>query len=132
MCSTNGTCVTGARDPYQACVDRINKYHTLTNPPLTRRTSAESCVDSQAASDYASGTPHSAFGRCGEWGQCECPGWSGADAASVVESCIDAMWAAGPGEGHHDMIASGTYTQVACGFSHNSNGTLTLTQDYYR
>jgi hypothetical protein len=51
--------------------------------------------------------------------------------ATTVQACIDAMWAAGPGEGHHDMIANPGYTAVACGFA-LVNGKLWLTQDYYR
>jgi hypothetical protein len=127
VCSSNQC----TADPYKACVDRINYYHTMSGAPaLTLRASEDSCVDSQAAQDLASGVPHHAFGQCGESGQCECPGWSG-DPATTIIACIDAMWAAGPGEGHHDMIASTAYTSVACGFA-MVNGSLTLTQDYYR
>ena len=117
----------------QDCVDKINQYRaTLGLPPYQRWTAAESCADSEAADDGASGTAHGAFPRCGERAQNECPDWPSAQAC--VEGCLDMMWAEGPGEpfsehGHYINMSSTAYTRVACGFA-AVNGTVWAVQDF--
>ena len=111
----------------QLCVDTINMYRaTLGLPPLARWTDAEVCSDGEAMSDGASGTPHGAFGQCGEFAQNECPGWPGPP-ESMITGCLEQMWAEGPGEdfnthGHYINMSSTGYTKVACGFADGQGG----------
>ena len=111
----------------QLCVDTINMYRaTLGLPALARWTDAELCSDEEAASDGASGTPHGAFGKCGESAQNECPGWPGPP-ADMITGCLELMWAEGPGEdfnlhGHYINMSNPAYTKVACGFAEGMNG----------
>jgi hypothetical protein len=124
----------GGSSPEQICVDTINMYRaTLKLPAYTRWTSAESCADGQASSDSQSGTAHGAFGACGESAQDECPGWPGPP-ASMITSCLAQMWAEGPGpfaqHGHYDNMSSTSYTQVACGFTTLSDGSVWAAQDF--
>ncbi len=117
-------------DATQTCVDTINQYRaTLGLPAYARWTSGESCVDGQAQADSQSGTAHSAFGQCGEFAQNECPGWPGPP-ASMIGSCLQMMWAEGPGGGHYDNMSSTQYTQVACGFYVTGDGSVWATQDF--
>ncbi len=111
----------------QLCVDTINMYRaTLGLAALARWTDAETCSDEEAAMDGASGTPHGAFGQCGESAQNECPGWPGPPEA-MITGCLELMWAEGPGEdfnkhGHYITMSNPAYTKVACGFADGMNG----------
>jgi hypothetical protein len=127
-------------DPYaaarQACVDKINMFRaTLNLAALTRWTAEESCVDGQAMSDSQSGTAHGAFGRCTESAQDECPGWKSVDSiAGGTKSCLDQMWAEGPGtdysmHGHYINMSNPKYTKVACGYSTTPDGKVWAAQD---
>ena len=118
----------------QLCVDTINQYRaTLNLPPYQRWKADESCTDGQALADSISGVPHSAFGKCGEYAQNECPGWPG-PATNMIPNCLAAMWAEGPGDfahhGHYVNMSSTSYTMVSCGFATASNGSVWATQDF--
>ncbi|WP_434422472.1 CAP domain-containing protein [Nannocystis pusilla] len=126
-------------DPYeqarQLCVDTINMYRaTLGLPPYQRWTDAESCSDGEAAADGQSGTPHGAFGMCGEFAQNECPGWP-SPAEQSLPGCLEQMWAEGPGEdfqmhGHYINMSSEQYTMVACGFADAGGGNMWMVQNF--
>lgn len=137
--STTDPSTTGnPADPYEAarqlCVDTINMYRgTLGLPPYARWTDAEMCSDGEAASDGQSGTPHGAFGTCGEFAQNECPGWP-APAEQSLPNCLAQMWAEGPGEdfnlhGHYINMSSEMYTMVSCGFAEGPDG-LWMVQNF--
>jgi hypothetical protein len=118
----------------QLCVDTINQYRaTLSLPPYQRWKANESCTDGQGLADSISGVPHSAFGKCGEYAQNECPGWPGPPAKMIPE-CLAMMWAEGPGDfahhGHYVNMSSTSYTMVSCGFATASNGSIWATQDF--
>ena len=114
----------------QLCVNEVNRYRaTNGKPPLTRWTAEETCADGQSKSDSASGTAHGAFGQCNEFGQCECPGWSG-PLETMIIGCLKAMWDEGPGGGHYDIMNSNSYTKVACGFYTMTSGKIWAVQDY--
>jgi hypothetical protein len=118
----------------QKCVDTINQYRaTLNLPPYQRWKANESCTDGQALTDSQTGVPHSAFGKCGEYAQNECPGWPGPPAA-MIPQCLAMMWAEGPGDfahhGHYVNMSSTAYTMVSCGFATASNGSIWATQDF--
>ncbi|HEY0133849.1 MAG TPA: CAP domain-containing protein [Nannocystis sp.] len=131
--STPGTdpTTTATDDPDEAatqlCVDTINMYRaTLGLAPLGRWKDAEDCSDAEAASDGKTGTPHGAFGMCGEGAQNECPGWPGPP-ASMIPGCLELMWSEGPGEdfaahGHYINMSSTSFTRVACGFAEGDGG----------
>lgn len=107
----------------QLCADTINAYRkTLGLTPLARWTEIESCSDGQAKSDGQTRAAHGAFGKCGEQGQNECPGWPGAP-SEMIPKCLKAMWGEGPGGGHYEAMASKQYTKVACGFADGQGGT---------
>ena len=122
---------TASDDPDEAatqlCVDTINMYRaTLGLAPLERWKDAEACSDAEAASDGKTGTPHGAFGMCGEGAQNECPGWPGPP-ASMITGCLELMWNEGPGEdfaahGHYINMSNAGYTRVACGFAEGMGG----------
>ena len=117
-------------DSRQLCVDEINRYRaTNGKPPYARWSAEESCADTQAQSDGRSSSPHGAFGTCHEFGQDECPGWPG-PIDTMIKDCLKAMWDEGPGGGHHDIMNSDDYTQVACGFATMSDGTIWSVQDF--
>lgn len=121
-------------DVEQLCVDTINAYRaTLGRAPLARWTGAESCADSQGFSDNETQTAHSAFGRCGERAQNECPGWPGPSDV-MIGNCLQAMWSEGPGtfpaHGHYINMANAGYTKVACGFAVLANGKVWAVQDF--
>ena len=119
---TNPDPVVSDGSPAQTCVDTINAYRkTKGLPALERWTAQESCADSQASKDGASGGAHGAFGKCQESSQNECPGWPG-PAGTMIPQCLDAMWSQGPGEGHYDNMASKTWKRVACGFANGQGG----------
>ena len=114
----------------QTCVDEINRYRAMNGKPAYKRwTSTESCADGQAESDSKSNKAHGAFGDCKEFGQDECPGWGGTPDKVIVD-CLKAMWDEGPGGGHHDIMNSDKYTQVACGFFTTSSGKVWAVQDF--
>jgi hypothetical protein len=136
----SGAAGSGA-DPYaaarQACVDKINMFRaTLSLTPLTRWTAEEACTDGEAKSDSVSGTAHSAFGTCKESAQDECPGWGSVDSiAGGTKSCLDQMWAEGPGtdfstHGHYINMSNPKYKMVACGYSTTSAGKIWAAQDF--
>ncbi len=134
--SANPTGETGDPDEAatQLCVDTINMYRgTLGLPPLARWTDAEDCSDAECVSDGMSGTPHGAFGMCGEFAQNECPGWPGPP-ADMITGCLELMWNEGPGEdfnahGHYINMSSTDYTKVACGFA-EVNGEIWAVQNF--
>jgi hypothetical protein len=114
----------------EVCVAAINDYRkTLGRAPLARWTAAETCSDTEAQSDGATGTAHGAFPKCGEFAQNECPGWPGAP-ATMIKGCLQAMWNEGPGGGHHDNMASTTWKSVACGFHTLPNGDVWAVQNF--
>jgi hypothetical protein len=93
---TSGEGGTGgsSTDPYaaerEACFQKVNALRATKGlPAYARWTTGESCADDEASQDAASGTPHGAFGQCGEMGQNECPGWG----TSAAEACLESMWA---------------------------------------
>ena len=131
----------GGADPYaaarQACVDKINMFRaTLNVAPLTRWTAEEACTDGEAKSDSASGTAHGAFGACKESAQDECPGWGSVDSiAGGTKSCLDQMWAEGPGtdfstHGHYINMSNPKYKMVACGYTTTATGKIWAAQDF--
>ena len=117
----------------------INSYRaTVGSAALTENTAEESCVDGQAQADFTANMPHSAFGHCNEFAQDECPGWPGpptAIMAFMMSSCLDQMWAEGPppqGQDNHWLnMENPQYTQVACGFYQDPQGTWWATQDFW-
>ncbi len=116
-------------DASQACVDAINADRaSLGLAPYARWTSEESCEWS-AQADSAANSAHSAFTKCGEMAQNECPGWPG-PAGDMIDGCMKAMWAEGPGGGHYDNMSSTSYTKVACGFYTLADGSVWATQDF--
>lgn len=137
--STGGSGGTGnSNDPLQAqrqqCVNKINAYRKTLNLPPYKLWNKGSCADGQAKSDKQSGTAHGAFGDCGESAQNECPGWPISKISSASGSCLDMMWAEGPGSnfqqhGHYINMSSTKYTMVACGFSATS-GSVWAVQDF--
>jgi hypothetical protein len=114
----------------QICVDTINAYRKQAGlAPCERWTAAEACADAQAKSDGSTNTGHGAFGKCKELGQNECPGWPGPP-ETMIPQCLKAMWAEGPGGGHHDLMASTKMKRVACGFAAAPNGRIWAVQDF--
>jgi hypothetical protein len=129
-CGGGGTANQCGGSAQQLCVDIINQYRaTLGRPALARWTSAEACSDGEAKSDSQTGKPHGAFGQCGEYGQNECPGWSGPP-QSLLPGCLKMMWNEGPGGGHYENMASTKFHQVACGFSNMGTGSVWAVQNF--
>jgi hypothetical protein len=137
----SGPIVTDGHGIYhQTCIDKINALRATKGlTPYARWTAAESCVDQQSTSDEQSGTPHGAFGDCGESAQNECLG----SGMTGIEGCLDMMWAekdevgcsgcdacadgynpscpncdyAGVPCGHYVNMSARYFTEAACGFS---------------
>ncbi len=120
----------GATTPASICVATINEYrHQQGLPAYTEWTAIESCSDGEAKSDGSTNSPHGAFPGCGESAQNECPSWPGPASNGIVK-CLDYMWSLGPGEGHHDNMASRTWTKAACGFYTLPNGSFWSVQNF--
>jgi hypothetical protein len=105
--------------------------------PLTQASAAdEACVDGQAQADYTAQTAHSAFGKCSEFAQDECPDWPGPP-ASINTGCLAAMWQEGPPpagmDNHWLNMSNAQYTRVACGFylEPGGSGKMWTTQDFW-
>lgn len=112
------------------CVDTINRYRATVGLPAYKRwSSAEACTDGQAKSDALAKDAHGAFGTCNEHAQNECPGYSGTP-DQMIDGCLGMMWKEGPGGGHHDNMADGKYTQVACGFYVTADGKVWAVQNF--
>lgn len=130
----------GAADEYGdariRCVDRTNELRaSMQLPPIPRLASAEPCVDGQAKSDSETGKAHGAFDAClgqvKNWrgaAQNECPGYGSVE--SALGTCLDMMWAEGPGGGHFDNMV-GDSTQTACGFYTTPQGKVWMIQDFW-
>ena len=121
-------------DPYAVardfCAQRINQYRaTLGRSALARVPNAEYCTDRQCVSDSQTQSAHGAFSACNEFAQNECPGWPG-PLSNVLPTCLDSMWAEGPGGGHYENMASPTYQYVACGFYQAPNGAWWIIQNF--
>jgi hypothetical protein len=134
----------------QQIVHRINYYRgTVGLGHLGRRLGIDTCLDAQAKADATSGTAHSAFGRCSEGSQNECPGWRTVE--QVIAGCTDAMWNEGPppvgdpcnypsacytAHGHYiNMTNGGQYgapKTVSVGFYMASGTSYWSLQDYWR
>lgn len=118
----------------QQCLDKINKLRDTLGLPHYKLWNKGACADSQAKNDKQSGQAHGAFGKCGEHAQNECPGWPISKISSASGSCLDMMWAEGPGadfqaHGHYINMSSTQYTMVACGFS-AASGSVWAVQDF--
>jgi hypothetical protein len=112
------------------CVRAINAHRAEQGlPAFERWTDAEACADGEAKSDGASGQAHGAAFQCGEVAQNECPGGPG-PAAQMIPQCLELMWEQGPGEGHHDNMASTRFTKVACGFHTLPDGSVWSVQNF--
>jgi hypothetical protein len=119
------------------CVQIINMDRaTLSpaSPPLVEDTAEEACVDGQAQADYKANTAHSAFGKCKESAQDECPNWPGPP-STIMTKCLAQMWAEGPpaqGQDNHWLnMSNAKYKKVACGFYQTPTGKWWATQDFY-
>ena len=124
------TSTAGGSDAAELCVNIINEHRAEDGlPAYTRWADGEACADTEAESDAETNTPHGAFPRCKELAQNECPGQPGPP-EKMIRSCLSAMWAQGPGEGHHDMMASTKWKQVACGFHTTAKGAVWSVQNY--
>lgn len=120
----------------ELCVARINEYRGRVGVgPIARRADRESCTDTQARSDGATGSIHGAFGQCGERSQNECPGWSGS-LESITDRCLAMMFAEGPGQGaahgHYNNMTDTRATAVACGIATAPDGKIWMIQNFYR
>jgi hypothetical protein len=79
---------------------------------------------------------HGAFGTCKESAQDECPGWGSVDSiAGGTKSCLDQMWAEGPGtdfstHGHYINMSNPKYKMVACGYTMTAAGKIWAAQDF--
>jgi hypothetical protein len=132
----------GSDDPFAAaraqCVQIINQDRATLSPASPALTEAsasdESCVDGQAQADSQANVPHSAFGKCSESAQDECPGWPGPP-SSIDTGCLSMMWQEGPppaGQDNHWLnMSNAQYTRVACGFYQDPAGTWWATQDFW-
>jgi type IV secretory pathway TrbL component len=137
--SSTGGSSTG-NDPYgdarTRCVDRTNELRATKGlPPIPRLATAEACADGQAKSDSESGKAHGAFNACLDqvkgWkgvAQNECPGYGSVE--DTLTTCLDQMWAEGPGGGHYDNM-TGDSTDTACGIYTMPNGKVWLVQDFW-
>lgn len=141
MTGTGGKTMTGGTgDDLEAarirCVDRTNELRATKGlKPIPRLASAEACADGQAKSDSETGKAHGAFDACADqvdnWhgiAQNECPGYGSVE--STLTTCLDQMWAEGPGGGHYDNM-TGKSTQMACGIYVTPQGKVWLVQDYW-
>lgn len=116
------------------CVSEINKWRATENlPPLQRWNAAETCTDGECKTDSETGKSHSAFGRCTEQAQNECPGWSGKPEQMIV-GCLKMMWdekfKPAAEQGHYINMKNTRYTKVACGFYVTPAGKVWAIQNF--
>ncbi|HVJ89699.1 MAG TPA: CAP domain-containing protein [Labilithrix sp.] len=128
--SSNGSSEGGDRTDNELCWQTINSYRKGEGLPLYERwTSVEECSNGEAKSDSETGKAHGSFPRCGESAQGECPGWKGPPEKAIPQ-CLAAMWAEGPGGGHHDAMASTKYTKAGCGVFVTAKGAVWVVLNY--
>ena len=104
----------------------------------------DTCLDMQATLDAGRNTAHSAFGRCRESAQNECPGWNSTE--RVIVGCTDLMWGEGPPpagtpcgggttcysqHGHYINMTSAGYHRMSVGFFRTSGTTYWSLQDFW-
>jgi hypothetical protein len=96
-----------------ACLSAVNGYRQKKGlPAYSAYDGKDQCTAGQAANDKVHGW-HKAFGKCGEYGQCEAEGTS--DCAGAIKM----YWDEGPGGGHYDIIMSTRFTKMSWGRSGN-------------
>jgi hypothetical protein len=119
-CSNSGVKAKDGKDDAYAllretCLNAINQYRAGKGaPPLTQWEESESCVDSEASTDFETQKAHGSYGKCQEHAQNACPNWEVSEAS--LTKCLASMYAEGPGGGHYDNMMNTGYTSVACGF----------------
>jgi hypothetical protein len=120
----------GTVEVHQLCVDTINSYRTGL-PPLTRWKEAESCADSEAATDMANNHAFSSNKNClgtvgnGTGTSTELPGFAMPIEPSL-ESGAAYMW-----NNHWNAMTNPNYTKVACGIATSADGkTYWAEQDF--
>jgi hypothetical protein len=134
-------------DPVADCVARVNQFRAcVCLPPLPRWTGGEACANQDAAYDAQQNSAHAgAQADICDWGnaQDECPGWTRATPASVIDGCLQMMFDEGPpptasctgtcysDHGHYlNMTGSNYKNGVACGFYTTSNGAVWAVQNF--
>jgi hypothetical protein len=129
-------------DPYAAaraaCLNVINSYRAMVGAPaLVRNTAKEPCADAQAKVDAQHNTAHYAYFNGPSCivnnvtdRQNECPAWWGPP-ETTIQSCIQKMYAEGPGGGHYDVLTKASYKSVACGIYVVSSNNVWMVQNYY-
>ena len=133
-CGSDGS--NGSDAAHQECVDYTNMYRTQNGKAAVTRSSAlETYADDGAEHDYNS-SPHDHFistsGGGIAFAENECPHWDlsfgNGDLLMLVDACIDAYVAEGPGGGHYDNLM-GDYGSLGCGIYQNGTD-FTILQDY--
>jgi hypothetical protein len=101
------------------CVQEVNRYRaTVGIATLSQQAGLEASAAQAAQSDHQSGEAHGWFRRNGTaLAENQAPRWSrassGNDARTFISRALQAMWAEGPGGGHHENMR-GRFTATGC------------------
>jgi hypothetical protein len=126
----------GTDAAHQECVDYTNMYRVgAGRPEVTRSDVLEAYADEGAEHDFGT-QAHDHFGTTNGGGiafaENECPHWDlsfgGGDLVMLVDACIDAYVAEGPGGGHYENLM-GNYGTLGCGI-YQEGTDVTILQDF--
>jgi hypothetical protein len=134
-------------DIYADCVARVNQFRAcVCLPALPRWNAGEACADQDAQYDSQQNTAHAGFSAkiCSAGNaQDECPDWSKATPASVIDRCLQMMFDEGPppagtctgqcyqDHGHYINMTGAKYKNgVACGFFTTASGAIWAVQNF--
>jgi hypothetical protein len=133
----------GSSGPLVECVAKTNMYRAMNGKPaLTESASLEAYAATGAMYDFTNG-PHAHFqatqGGGIAYAENECPvqgNWMlqpGGDMSALVDQCIAAFYAEGPGSDYsmhgHYINMMGPYATLGCGIYQQGTG-VTIVQDY--
>ena len=134
-------------DMYADCVARVNQFRAcVCLPSLPRWNAGEACANQDAQYDSQQNTAHAGFTAkiCSAGNaQDECPDWTKATPASVIDGCLQMMFDEGPppagsctgqcyqDHGHYINMTGTKYKNgVACGFFTTASGSIWAAQNF--
>ena len=130
---------TGFDPDHQLCLSETNRYRAMAgSPPVQPSSALDAYAQQAAASDAASGRPHSYSNAnaTGGWGENEVLrvplGNMGGSVPNAIRQGIAWFWEEGPSGPHRQILVNPAYTQLGCGWVVDGGGLVTFVQHFRR